>query len=211
MLEVDARLQLREFTFDVQAQIAPGVTIVVGPSGAGKTTLLRLIAGLARPDAGRIALDGRELSGERTFVPPDRRNVGFVFQEYALFPQFSVAGNVGYGLRARRIGAAERDARVAAILERLEIAQLRDAHVGRLSGGQRQRVALARALVIEPAALLLDEPLAALDPATLERVRGELATTLRDIGVPTLLVTHDDADRAAFDGPVLRIERGRVA
>jgi ABC-type sulfate/molybdate transport systems ATPase subunit len=202
------RRQLREFTFDVTAEIDDGVTVVLGPSGAGKSTLLRLLAGLERPDAGRITLGGRVLFDERTDVAAHRRNIGMVFQEYALFPHLDVAGNVAYGLRARGIAAAEREARVRRSLERLEIATLAGQRVTELSGGQRQRVALARALVIEPDALFLDEPLSALDPQTRDRVRRELAVVLGGIRIPTLLVTHDDADRAAFPGRTLRIERG---
>jgi ABC-type sulfate/molybdate transport systems ATPase subunit len=202
------RRKLRDFTFDVTAEIDDGVTVVLGPSGAGKSTLLRLLAGLERPDAGRIALDGRVLFDGRIDVAAHRRNIGMVFQEYALFPHLDVAANVAYGLRARGIGAHERDARVRRTLERLEIERLARQRVTELSGGQRQRVALARALVIEPDALFLDEPLSALDPQTRDRVRRELAAVLGGIRIPTLLVTHDDADRAAFPERTLRIERG---
>jgi putative spermidine/putrescine transport system ATP-binding protein len=163
-----------------------------------------------RPDAGSVILDGKVLTGEGVFVPPHLRNVGMVFQEYALFPHLDVAANVAYGLRARNVAASERDGKVRAILDRLEIGGLRGERVGELSGGQRQRVALARALVIEPAALLLDEPLSALDPQTRGRVRGELRAILESVDVPALLVTHDQSDRAAFPERVARIERGRI-
>ena len=211
MLMLAVRKRLREFTLAVDVEVPPGVTIVLGPSGAGKTTLLQLVAGLVRPDGGHIVLDGRILCDEHTFVPPYRRNVGMVFQEYALFPHLTVAQNVGYGLRARRIAPEEREQRVDRMLERLEIRGLARERVDELSGGQRQRVALARALVIEPDALLLDEPLSALDPDTRGRLRVELAATLRDIRLPTLFVTHDDADRAAFGERVLLLEHGRLA
>jgi putative spermidine/putrescine transport system ATP-binding protein len=210
MLAIAVRKKLRDFELAVHLEVADGVTIVVGGSGAGKTTLLRLVAGLTRPDSGTITLGGRVLADERTFVEPFLRNVGMVFQEYALFPQLDVAANVGYGLRARRVAGAERAARVGRMLERLEISELARQRVGELSGGQRQRVALARALVIDPAALLLDEPLSALDPITRGRVRGELRAILATVAVPTLLVTHDQADRAAFPDRVARIERGRL-
>jgi ABC-type sulfate/molybdate transport systems ATPase subunit len=209
-LSVSVRKQLREFAFAVELEVPPGVTVVVGPSGAGKSTLLRLIAGLTRPDAGTIALGGRVLSGEGIFVAPYLRDIGMVFQEYALFPHLDVRANVAFGLRARRVAARERAARVERILDRLEIGELGSERVAELSGGQRQRVALARALVVEPAALLLDEPLSALDPATRGRVRGELRSILEDVAVPTLFVTHDQADRAAFPERVARIERGRL-
>lgn len=210
MLRVAVTKALRDFTLDITVDVPRGVTIVVGESGSGKSTLLRLVAGLVRPDAGRIELDGRVLSEARTFVPPFRRDIGMVFQEYALFPHLDVAANVAFGLRARGVAAPERDARVRRMLARLEIDRLGAQRVGELSGGQRQRVALARALVIEPAALLLDEPLAALDPHTRGRVRGELRSMLAGVDVPALLVTHDQADRAAFPERVLRIERGRL-
>jgi ABC-type sulfate/molybdate transport systems ATPase subunit len=150
------------------------------------------------------------LNDARTFVAPYERNVGMVFQEYALFPHLDVAANVAYGLRARRIGPARCAARVTRILERLEIDGLAEQRVGELSGGQRQRVALARALVIEPAVLLLDEPLSALDPLTRGRVRAELRTLLAAVRIPALMVTHDQADRAAFPERVAHLEHGRL-
>lgn len=212
MLHFDLRMDLREFPFVAAGDVPNGVTIVEGPSGAGKTTLLRLIAGLVRPEYGNVTLDGRALTDTATgvFVPPDRRNVALLFQEYALFPHFDVAGNVGYGLRAQNVPRDEVDARVQRALERFDIATLAHARVTELSGGQRQRVALARALVVEPGALLLDEPLAALDPATRDHVREELAAVLRDVDVPTLLVTHDPADRVLFPGRAFRVERGAL-
>jgi molybdate transport system ATP-binding protein len=208
-LRFDVRKQLREFELALAGEIPSGVTVVEGASGAGKTTLLRMIAGLVRPDAGRITLGERTLSDAATnaFVPPFERNVAYVFQEYALFPHLNVAQNVGYGLRARSVPRAEIAARVAATLERFEIAPLAHARVTELSGGQRQRVALARALIVEPAALLLDEPLSALDPATRGRVRDELAALLADVHVPTLFVSHDPSDRTLF-GRALHVDRG---
>jgi ABC-type sulfate/molybdate transport systems ATPase subunit len=210
MLTVDVRKRLREFTFEATIGLQAGVTVVVGPSGSGKTTLLRLIAGLERPDGGQIVLDGRTLCDDATFVPPYRRNVGYVFQEYALFPHLDVAANVAYGLRARRMPAPERARLVARILDRFEIGNLARASVVEMSGGQRQRVALARALVIEPQVLLLDEPLSALDPQTRDRVRRELREILDGVTIPTLFVTHDEADRAAFPERSLTIDAGRI-
>jgi ABC-type sulfate/molybdate transport systems ATPase subunit len=209
-LLVSVRKKLRDFEFAVHLEVPSGVTVIVGPSGSGKSTLLRLVAGLLRPDAGSITLGDRVFADERTFVPPYLRNVGMVFQEYALFPHLDVRANVAYGLRARRVASSERDARVRSVLDKLEIADLARVRPGELSGGQRQRVALARALVIEPAALLLDEPLSALDPQTRGRVRAELRTILESVDVPALFVTHDQADRAAFPERVARIEHGRL-
>lgn len=209
-LVLDVRKRLREFELAIAYEIPSGVTCVLGPSGSGKTTLLNLLAGLIRPDSGRIVLGDRTLVDGRSFVPPHRREIGVVFQEYALFPHVRVRENVAFGLRARGIARDERERRVKAMLERFEIGHLSAARTDELSGGQRQRVALARALVFEPAALLLDEPLSALDPATRGRVASELLAALRDVAVPTLLVTHDRSDIAAFSGRVLRLERGLV-
>jgi ABC-type sulfate/molybdate transport systems ATPase subunit len=189
-----------------------GVTVVEGPSGAGKTTLLRLIAGLIRPTRGQVTLDDRALTDTASgrFVPPDERNVSILVQEYALFPHMNVAANVGYGLRARNVPREQREARVRRELERFDMGTLAHARVTELSGGQRQRVALARALVVEPAALLLDEPLAALDVATRSRVRAELAAVLRQVNVPTLFVSHDPSARQLFPGPAFHVERGTL-
>ena len=209
MLQFDVRKQLREFTFAAAHTIPNGVTVIEGPSGAGKTTLLRLIAGLVRPDAGTITLADRTLTDvpRRVFVPPYQRAVALVFQEYALFPHLDVTENVAYGLRAHGVQRDQREIRVKQALERFEIFALAKARVTELSGGQRQRVALARALVVEPAALLLDEPLSALDPATRARVRAELAEILAALTIPTLLVSHDRSDRDLF-GRAMHIDRG---
>ena len=210
MLRFDVRVKLREFSFTGAGEVPNGVTVVEGPSGAGKTTLLRSIAGLVRPEAGPVTLNDRVLvdTATRTFVPPERRNIAIVFQEYALFPHLDVTANVGYGLRARNVPRAEREARVLRELQRFDIATLAHARVTELSGGERQRVALARALVVEPAALLLDEPLSALDTATRARVRGELVAALRQVDVPTLFVSHDPTSRQLFPGGSFHIERG---
>ena len=212
MLQFDLHMELREFSFNATGEAQNGVTVIEGPSGAGKTTLLRLIAGLIRPKTGTVALNGRTLTKttHRLFVPPAKRNVAILFQEYALFPHFDVAGNVEYGLRARNVPRAEREERVMRELKRLDIGTLAHARVTELSGGQRQRVALARALVVKPAALLLDEPLAALDVATRKLVRGELAAMLKQVNVPTLFVSHDPGARLLFPGPAFHIERGTL-
>jgi ABC-type sulfate/molybdate transport systems ATPase subunit len=189
-LRVD-RIKVPLRAFDLELTLEAGSTVaVVGPSGSGKTTLLRAIAGLVRPVAGRIAV-GDDVwfdAGRNLALPPDRRRVGLVFQDYALFPHLTVRQNVEY---ARRHRADE-------FLERFRIAHLERVHPPTLSGGERQRVALARALARDPAVLLLDEPLSALDPHTKAAVRTELRELLTELAIPVLLVTHDFEDAAAL-------------
>lgn len=180
---------------------------LLGPSGSGKTTCLRLIAGFDQPTSGSVRLHGVEASG----VPPYQRDVNTVFQDYALFPHMSVGENIGYGLMIRKVPRAERQRRVAEMLDLVRLPQLADRRPAQLSGGQRQRVALARALVAEPAALLLDEPFAALDPALRVRMRSELDALQRRLDIPMLLITHDPDDAATFGGHVLTMAEGRVA
>ncbi len=163
---------------------------LLGPSGSGKTTLLRLVAGFEPPDAGGIAIDGKAM--ER--VPPERRGIGVVFQDYALFPHRSVADNVGFGLRMRKVGRPERQARVAEMLDLVGLGDVAGRRPGTLSGGQRQRVALARALAPSPSLLLLDEPLANLDRRLRESLRQELRRVHDRVGVTTVLVTHDQEE-----------------
>jgi ABC-type sulfate/molybdate transport systems ATPase subunit len=203
--------RLRDITLDVDVRCAAGVTVIVGPSGAGKTTLLRIIAGLEEIDRGCVSLNDRILDdGAGRFVRPGKRDIAYVLQDYALFPHLSVADNVGYGLAVRRIPHAERERRVATELERFGIADTAAVKPDKLSGGQRQRVALARALVLDPRALLLDEPLAALDVQTRGTVRTELHAIVAQIPVPTLFVTHDQADALAFPERIVVLEGGRI-
>jgi molybdopterin-binding protein len=173
---------------------------VIGPSGAGKSTLLRLVAGLLTPRAGRVECDGELWFDGRRSTPPDRRPVGFVFQDYALFPHMSVRANVGYGACTP----------VEPLLRRLGIEHLAKARPRALSGGERQRVALARALARDPRLLLLDEPLSALDPATRGRVGDELAATLAEAGVPALIVTHSYEEAVSLASQVVVLEAGLI-
>jgi ABC-type sulfate/molybdate transport systems ATPase subunit len=206
MIEVAVRKTLRTFELDVCVTFGRGVTVLSGESGAGKSTLLRIIAGLERADAGRVTLAGAPLDG----VPAFRREIAYLFQEYALFPHLDVLENVAFGLTARGVARTQRNERARAWLDRLGIAPLAKARPDALSGGERQRVALARALAWEPRAVLLDEPFAALDDATRAAVRGEVLATLAALDVPVVLVTHDSADVAAFAAPVVRMERGLI-
>jgi ABC-type sulfate/molybdate transport systems ATPase subunit len=210
VIELTARKSLRDFTLDVDLTFARGVTVLAGPSGAGKSTLLRIVAGLVRPDAGRVVIGGRVVHGAGAVAPAFRRDVAYVFQEYALFPHLDVLDNVAFGLAARGVPRAARRTAAGDWLERLGIGALARARPQALSGGERQRVALARALAWTPRALLLDEPFAALDDATRGGVRDEVRATLAGLDVPVVLVTHDESDVAAFAAPVVRLERGRV-
>jgi molybdate transport system ATP-binding protein len=187
-----------------------GCLALAGPSGAGKTSVLRAVAGLLRPARGRIACGGERWldTAAGLELPPERRRCGYVFQDYALFGHLSVWRNVAYGLRD--VPRARRRAEALALLERFGIAALADARPGRLSGGERQRVALARALAMRPRALLLDEPLAALDARSAAAAGRELAGLLRELRAPALLVTHDFAQAALLGDAVAVLDAGRV-
>jgi putative spermidine/putrescine transport system ATP-binding protein len=188
--------------------IARGETLVLlGPSGCGKTTMLRIIAGLELPDAGgKVLFDGKDM----TSVPIERRNVGMVFQSYALFPNMSVAENIGYGLKIRGVRKEERASRVAELVALTNITGLENRHIDQLSGGQRQRVALARAVAIRPGILLLDEPLTALDAALRERLRSELNRLLRALGITAIYVTHDQSEAMELGDRVVVMRRGSI-
>jgi ABC-type sulfate/molybdate transport systems ATPase subunit len=201
-LQADFTLPLRAFALELALDVS-GTVALVGPSGAGKTSVLRVIAGLVEPARGRVSLDGEPwLDTERgVSLPPERRRVGLVFQDYALFPHLSVRANVAFGAGGHPVDP---------LLERFRIGRLASAHPPELSGGERQRVALARALARDPAVLLLDEPLAALDAHTKAEVRHELAELLRELALPTLLVTHDYEDAAALADEVGVLVEGRL-
>jgi molybdate transport system ATP-binding protein len=201
-LVLDVACPLRSFQLELALEVERETFALVGPSGAGKTTALRAIAGLVRPSHGRIVLGDETLFDAERKVdrPPEERRVGLVFQEYALFPHLSVEANVAFGGRERS----------RELLDRFGIAHLARARPGELSGGERQRVALARALARDPAILLLDEPMAALDAHTRAGVRAELQELLRELGLPTILVTHDFEDAAALADRVGVLSEGRV-
>ncbi len=188
----------------------PHVTILFGPSGAGKTTVLRCLAGLERPDSGYIRFAGQTWFEANTGVciPPQRRETGYLFQDYALFPHLTVEGNIAYGLGS--LTRKERRSRVAEAVALLGLGGLERRSPGQLSGGEQQRVALARALVRRPRLLLLDEPLSALDAPTREPLRRELRRLLVGMGVPTLLVTHDRVEALTLGDHVAILHQGRV-
>lgn len=208
------RLRVRRgaFALDVDLRLGTGVVAVVGPNGAGKSTLVRAVAGLAPLDAGRIVLGGTVLTDVAAgrAVPPQRRRLGVVFQSHLLFPHLTARDNVAFAPRAR--GHASGTARGIADdwLSRMGLADLADARPAQLSGGQAQRVALARALASAPQALVLDEPLAALDVATRHDVRRLLRTHLADFAGPVVLVTHDPVEAATLADRILVLEDGRV-
>jgi putative spermidine/putrescine transport system ATP-binding protein len=189
--------------------IARGETLVLlGPSGCGKTTMLRIIAGLELPDeGGRVLFDDKDM----TSVPIEKRNVGMVFQSYALFPNMSVADNIGYGLKIRGMARQQRAARVAELVALTNITGLKNRRIDQLSGGQRQRVALARAVAIRPGILLLDEPLTALDAALRDRLRGELNRLLRALGITTIYVTHDQSEAMELGDRIVVMQKGAIA
>src|SRR5499427_10333365 len=179
---------------------------LLGPSGSGKTTLLRLIAGFERPDAGRIELGGTDV----TRVPPYSRNVNTVFQDYALFPHMTVAQNIEYGLRVRRVAKAGRREKVDRALEMVRLTGLGDRKPAQLSGGQRQRVALARAIINEPQVLLLDEPLGALDLKLRQEMQLELLQVQREVGITFVYVTHDQEEALTMSDRIAVLNHGRI-
>jgi ABC-type Fe3+/spermidine/putrescine transport system ATPase subunit len=192
---------------DVTLEIRPGEFFsLLGPSGCGKTTLLRMIAGFEQPDEGRIFIGEKDVTG----LPPQRRPTAMVFQSYALFPTMSVAENVAYGLRVRRVGREERRRQVEEALARVELSGLGPRPVTRLSGGQQQRVALARALAVRPDVLLFDEPLSNLDVALREQTRRELKVLQHRLGTTSLYVTHDQQEALALSDRLAVMRAGRI-
>jgi molybdate transport system ATP-binding protein len=202
------------FALDLQLTSPARNVVLFGPSGAGKTQALRMIAGITRPDAGRVVVEGRLLGDTATgvWLSPQARRLAFVFQDYALFPHLTVRQNIAFARRAgwRNPARDVDDAAVARWITDFGLQDVAGHHPYQLSGGQRQRTALARALVNEPAALLLDEPFAALDRALRDRLRDELKDLRDGLALPMLLITHDDDDVRVLADDVVHLEAGRV-
>jgi len=194
---------LRPTSFDVPAG---KMCALLGPSGCGKTTTLRIVAGFELPDAGKVLIRGED----RTYDPPQRRKLGMVFQNYSLFPHMSVAQNVAFGLRMAGVSRAEMEARTRRMLDVVHLPQHADRYPHQLSGGQQQRVALARSLVTEPTILLLDEPLGALDKNLREQMQFEIRQLQREIGITTLLVTHDQEEALTMSDMIVVMDRGVI-
>jgi molybdenum ABC transporter ATP-binding protein len=209
-LEVAIRIELGEFSLQADFDLQTGITALFGPSGAGKTLTLRCIAGLTRPTAGRVVLAGETLvdTAAGVHVRPQHRRIGYVFQQYALFPHLDVAANIGFGLP--RLEKPERTARIASLLSLVGLEGMGDRRPGELSGGQQQRVAIARALATNPRLLLLDEPFAAVDLRVRRRLRTELLRIHQATGTPMLLVTHDLGEVRQLAADVVLLENGRV-
>jgi len=182
------------------------VMTLLGPSGCGKTTLLRTLAGFVRAEAGRVIVGGADIS----HLPPNRRSVGYVFQNYALFPHLSVAGNVAYGLKVRRLPSAEIAERVRKALDLVALGGLEDRFPAQLSGGQQQRVAIARVLVLEPDVLLLDEPFNALDAKLRLSMQIELRKLIGRVGITSIFVTHDQSEAMTLSDKVAVMREGRI-
>ncbi len=196
-----------EFDMELDLAVEAGELIsVLGPSGSGKTTTLRLIAGFEPVDAGRIVINGEDVTG----LPPAGRHIGYVFQDYTLFPHMSVAQNVGYGLRIRRVEAGRIRRRVDELLELMDLPGYGKRRVDTLSGGERQRVAIARALAVDPVLLLLDEPFSSIDEVLRRDLRREIVRLQRELGITVLFVTHSRQEALSISDRVAVLRQGRL-
>jgi molybdate transport system ATP-binding protein len=212
MLFIAVRKRLRDYKLDVRLEIKDAEIIALtGENGSGKTTLLNLIAGIDRADAGKIVIGANTVynSAQRVFVPAEKRNIGYVFQHYALFPHLSVYENVAFGLKTKK--TQKEDVRLLADehIFRAGLYHLRNERIQNLSGGEKQKTALARTLITKPKLLLLDEPLSALDAPTAERYRKELRKNIRTAGIPAIMVTHNPDDAEMADR-IYTIKDGRI-
>jgi molybdate transport system ATP-binding protein len=205
MLEARVRKRIGGLDLDVRLSVGADAVLVAGPNGSGKSTLLRLLLGVLRPDSGSIALDGRTLFDGRIDLPPEERRLGYLPQDYALFPHLDVSGNVAFGLPR-----SDRRRRAVEWLERLDAGHLAARRIGALSGGERQRVALGRALMSGPSLLLLDEPLAAVDVPLRRRILPYLKRVRDELTVPIIYVSHDRDEVDELADVVVKIDAGRV-
>ena len=201
-----------EVLHDISLEIDSGERIVfIGPSGCGKTTILRLIAGFIAPDRGNVSLNGKRVSeGSRILIPPERRNLGMVFQDLALWPHLTVKGNIEFGLKARGVEKSDREQQIRKILNLVDMAEYPDRKPGELSGGQQQRIALARALVLEPEILLMDEPLSSLDTELNIRIRNEILRLQKELGFTLLYVTHNIDEAHSLASRIIHVKHGRI-
>jgi molybdate transport system ATP-binding protein len=208
MLSVDISYTLPDFSLNLQFNVERDILVLFGPSGCGKTTTLRSIAGLIKPDAGRIVYDGQVFfdAAANVFVPPCERQIGYMFQDFALFPHMNVQKNIWYGVKRQGSDAQEMYEKLLGLLK---IEHLGQRFVGQLSGGEKQRVALARALMAQPKLLLLDEPLSSLDQETRLELQVELVEMQSLWKIPFVLVTHDPEEARTMGGQVLFLEKGR--
>ena len=208
MLSVDITKNLPDFSLSIRFSIERDILVLFGPSGCGKTTTLRSIAGLLQPDGGRIVNDGEVFfdAAGKIFIPPRQRRIGYMFQDFALFPHMSVYRNIWYGVRDHDQEARQMYEKLTSLLK---IGHLAERSPGQLSGGEKQRVALARALMAQPKILLLDEPLSSLDTETRLEVRNELREMQRIWNIPFILVTHDPDEASFLGDQVLYMQKGR--
>jgi molybdate transport system ATP-binding protein len=213
LIRIKVRKTLRDYTLDADIESDSGVSVLMGSNGSGKTTVLNLVAGITSPDLGSIEVSGEALFDSKSGkdVPMEQRNVGYVFQNYALFPHMSVYDNVAFGLRMRKTPAPEIDRKVRAELEGMGLWELRNVKVSRLSGGQKQKVALARCLIIKPSLLLMDEPLSALDVEMQAAMRGIIRQRITSERIPAIIVTHSLLDAVELADRVFVMEHGMVA
>jgi iron(III) transport system ATP-binding protein len=200
-----------EAVADFSLELVQGEFVsLLGPSGCGKTTTLRMIAGFVPPSAGTIEMDGQVISSPSSVVPPEKRRMSMIFQSYAIWPNMTVGENVGFGLQVRRLGRAEIDRRVDAILDVVQMRSLKGRYPAELSGGQQQRVALARAIVVEPEVLLLDEPLSNLDANLREEMRFEIRRLHDEFKITTVYVTHDQSEAMVTSDRIVVMNHGRI-
>ncbi|MBC6680477.1 ATP-binding cassette domain-containing protein [Zhenpiania hominis] len=207
--------KLDRFSVDMEYSFEEGVLVIQGESGAGKTTVLNCIAGLKQPDRGRIAIDGRIVFDEKTNVPVKKRQIGYLFQNYALFPNMTVGKNVIYGIKNKeeyrdRKKRKELLEYADYIMDTFQITHLQKRYPEKISGGEKQRVALARAIVTRPKLLLLDEPFSALDMKTKEVVYEEFASLKKSLGIPTILITHDPQESKLFADHKIFMKDGKI-